>query len=88
METDYMNIVTDKSVKPKTKIPVEVALICNISGKMTPLYIKWKSGCIYKIDKIMDIKPKGTNKILYKIVVNNKKTTLYYDNKVWLVDEK
>lgn len=55
---------------------------------MTPLFIKWKSGCIYKIDKIMDIKPKGTNKILYKIVVNNKKTTLYYDNKVWLVDEK
>lgn len=88
METDYMNFVDIKNIEKKQKTPVEVVLTCNISGKMTPLFIKWKSGCIYKIDKVLDIKPKGANKILYKIIVNNKKTTLYYDNKVWLVDEK
>lgn len=88
METDYMNFVDIKNIEKKQKTPVEVTIKVKTNGKMLPMFIKWKSGCIYKIDKILDIKPKGTNKILYKIIVNNKKTTLYYDNKVWLVDEK
>ncbi|MCI6360591.1 MAG: hypothetical protein MR773_01860 [Eubacterium coprostanoligenes] len=88
METDYMGMISMQPQAPKPKIPVEITLTCNTQGKMNPLFLKWKTGCIYKIDDILDIKPRGTNRVDYKVMINGRKTNHYYIDKLWLVDEK
>lgn len=88
METDYLNQIKSKPIAPKSKIPVEVLLTCKKDGKMIPMFIKWENGCIYQIEKIVDIKPRGINNIIYHIMVQNKRTTLYYENRLWMVEMK
>lgn len=73
---------------PSAKVPVAIVLECKADGKMIPKFLKWKNGCIYKIDEVLDIKPKGANRFFYKVMINGKKTNLYYDNHIWLVDAK
>lgn len=71
----------DKVSPPKKeemqRIPVEVTLKTNMDGKMTPLFIKWRNGCIYEIEKILDIKPRGMNRIEYKVMINGKNCKIF-----------
>lgn len=43
METDYIDMIKAHPCPPKPKIPVEVVLKTNVDGRMTPLFIKWKT---------------------------------------------
>lgn len=88
METDYMNQITANKREPKPKIPIEVMLKCMTDGKMLPLCIKWQNGCIYEIERIIDIKPRGPYSAIYKVMINGKQRCLYYENKKWLVESK
>lgn len=88
METDYMDRVSPPKKEEMQRIPVEVTLKTNMDGKMTPLFIKWRNGCIYEIEKILDIKPRGMNRIEYKVMINGKNTYLYFNNYKWLVQTK
>lgn len=64
METDYWNQVSaPKPVPPKPKIAVKTVLSCSEQGIMTPLFIFWKDGSKYKVDEVVDIKPRGVNMI-------------------------
>jgi len=88
METDYIDQIHFKPTPPKPKIPVRMLLSCNEKGKMTPLYIIWENGERYKIDEVLDIKPRGVNSITYKVRIKGKERELYYDRSVWLVNKK
>ncbi|MCI6361113.1 MAG: hypothetical protein MR773_04580 [Eubacterium coprostanoligenes] len=88
METDYIDMIKAHPCPPKPKIPVEVVLKTNIEGKMTPLFIKWKNGCLYEVEKVVDIKPKGPDRILYKLRINKQNCDLFYEKRKWYVNEK
>lgn len=97
MEMDYWRRVTapknEECEKRKNKVVVSTLCICDHNGKLTPVYIKWKDNSIYKIDKIVDMKPIGSPKVggrevKYSIIINKHKTNLYYDHKCWYVIEK
>ena len=88
METDYMNQISFKPVPPTPKTPVRVLLMCNEKGQMTPLYIIWEDGEKYKIEEVLDIKPRGVNSITYKVKIKGRERELYYDRNVWLVTKK
>lgn len=88
METDYMNQITAKKQDTKPKTPIEVTLKCMTDGKMLPLFIKWQNGCIYEIERVIDIKPREPYSVIYKVIINGKKRCLYYENKKWLVESK
>lgn len=88
METDYMNFVDIKNIEKKQKTPVEVTIKVKTNGKMLPMFVKWKNGSIYEIEKIIDIKPKGMHKAIYKVMINGKITKLYFNEDIWLVDSK
>ena len=88
METDYMNHVSYKPAPPAPKIPVKTLLLCNEKGQMTPLYIIWENGEKFKIDEVLDIRPRGVNSITYKVKIKGKERELYFDRNVWLVNKK
>ena len=89
METDYINqLSTPRSAPPKPKTPVKIILSCNEKGVMTPLYVMWSNGIIYKIDEVIDIKPRGVNSIFYKVKICGKLKELYFNNNKWYVNQK
>ena len=88
METDYMNQITANNRVPQPKILIAVRLKGSTDGNMFPLCIKWQNGCIYEIERIIDIKPRGPYSVIYKVMINGKQRCLYYENKKWLVESK
>ncbi len=87
-ETYIKEGYTPKKQDTKPKTPIEVTLKCMTDGKMLPLFIKWQNGCIYEIERVIDIKPRGPYSVIYKVIINGKKHCLYYENKKWLVEAK
>lgn len=89
METDYWNqISAPKPNPPKPKIAVKTILSCNEQGIMMPLFIFWKDGSKFKVDEVVDIKPRGVNTILYKVKIHGKIKDLYFNHNKWYVEQK
>lgn len=79
-------ISTPRPKPPKPKIAVKMVLACNEKGIMTPLFLFWKDGSKFKIDEVIDIKPRGVNSILYKVKIQVKIKELYFDRNKWYVN--
>ena len=89
METDYMSQISAPHQKPSMpKTPIKMVLACNEDGVMTPLCVLWKDGSKFKIDEVLDIKPRGVNSILYKVKIHGKTKEIYFDRNKWYVNQK
>ena len=92
-----MKSVKDQSHKaqPKTiKTYVTVSAIFNLDGKLTPEYIRWRDGRIFRIEKIIGVENYTKDSIInmdvmYTCSILGKVCHLYFENwSKWFVEEK
>lgn len=65
------------------KVYVDV-LVAFRAGKMVPARIRWTDGTIYKIDKIVDVRPAAARKAggqgdRYTVQINGRESYLYFE---------
>lgn len=59
-------------------------------GKLTPLYLRWEDGQLFKIDKIIEVRQAvsivGGNGVLYVVKIQNRKRKLFYEINRWFIE--
>lgn len=75
------------------KVYVEVIAKFDINGNIIPLSIKWETGRIFEIDKILDKRRAASLKaggqgIRYTCKIAGKETYLFYEEPRWFVEAK
>ncbi len=59
-------------------------------GKIRPLYIRWENNRLFKIDKVLEIRPAvsvvGGGGVLYRILVQGQEKRLYYEINRWFLE--
>ncbi|MHC1693758.1 MAG: hypothetical protein AB9835_00475 [Eubacteriales bacterium] len=73
------------------KLYVDVAAVFSKTGELRPMWIIWKDGQKYTVDRISDIRPAASLKaggfgIRYVCRIAGKDTHLYYEQDKWFVD--
>jgi len=77
----------------KRKVFVGVDVKFNEDGSVTPLKIIWEDGRIFEIDKVIESMraasiDAGGIGLRYTIMVNGKKTYLWFEDPRWFVEGK
>ena len=70
---------------------VDVVAEMSTNGVVTPLYLKWKDGKIFEIDKVLDIRKKASLKgggmgLRYTCQIKNRERYIWLDGYVWFVE--
>lgn len=59
-------------------------------GDLTPLYLRWENGELFKIDKIMQKRQAtskvGGNGMLYVVMIHGKQRNLFYEINRWFIE--
>lgn len=77
----------------RIRTPVSVCLENDTEGNKRPLYIKWKDGRRYEIDRVLDIRRAASTRvggggIRYTVRICGKETFLFNDDDIWFVEER
>ncbi|MBQ3010069.1 MAG: hypothetical protein IJD81_02630 [Oscillospiraceae bacterium] len=77
----------------RAKVYVEVYVMFDRDGNMTPVSVIWENGRIYPIDKVIDVRRccgerDRAESMRYTISIGNSKTELFYENPAWFVERK
>lgn len=59
-------------------------------GNLTPLYMRWENGELYKIDKIIEVRQAaskvGGNGLLYLVMIQGSQRKLFYEINRWFIE--
>lgn len=77
----------------RTKVYVDVCVMFDCNGNMTPISVTWENGKVYPINKVIDVRRcvgKQMSKVpmRYTVSIGNSKTELYYEDPAWFVERK
>lgn len=77
----------------RAKEYVEVCVMFDRDGNMTPISVTWENGRVYSIDKVVDARrcDGGYNRrdaMRYIVSIGNSKTELFYEDPAWYVERK
>lgn len=75
------------------KVYVEVCVMFDRDGNMTPISVTWENGRVYPIDKVVDVRRCGgryncRESMRYMVYIGNNKTELFYEDPAWYVERK
>ena len=75
------------------KVFVEVTAKFDTEGKIIPLSLLWEDGTIYEINRVLDVRRAASLKaggigIRYTIRIDNKQSSLYFEEPKWFVEAK
>lgn len=82
-----------QGIESRRKRYVEVTARHDEDGKVTPLSITWVDGCVYEIDRVLDMRHAASLKVggtglRYLVRIGSSETFLYYERTRWFVEEK
>lgn len=68
-----------------TKVYVPVIVAYGADGKMQPFRIRWEDGEVYKIDRVLDVRPAPALKAggqgdRYTVQIDGKQSYLFYES--------
>ena len=77
----------------RRKVFVEVTLKQSADGHKRPLTILWEDGCVYEIDRLVDIRRAASTKVggcgvRYTVIICGKETYLFEEDNRWFVEAK
>ena len=77
----------------RAKVYVEVCVMFDRDGNMTPVSVTWENGTIYRVDKVIDVRrdmknSNGRDSMRYSVIIGNNKTELFYEDPAWFVERK
>ena len=77
----------------RAKVYVEVCVMFDRDGNMTPISVTWENGTVYPIDKVVDVRRCGRNyngrdSMRYVVSIGKCKTELFYEDPAWFVERK
>lgn len=77
----------------RVKTPVTVYLENDTQGNKRPIFIRWRDGRRYEIDRILDVRRAASTKvggggIRYTVRICGRETFLFEDDGVWFVEER
>ena len=59
-------------------------------GNLTPLYMRWENGELYRIDKVIEVRQAvskvGGNGLLYTVRIQGKERRLFYEINRWFIE--
>ncbi len=76
------------------KVYVDVGVEFSADGRMRPLWIRWKDGHIFEVDRVKQCVRAASRKaggvgLRYTIIVSGQECSLYYEeNYKWFVEAK
>ena len=75
------------------KVFVQVLVLFDEAGTMTPKSIRWEDGRVFSIDRILDIRPAarlkaGGRGIRYTCRILGKQTYLFFEDPAWFVERR
>ena len=75
------------------KVFVQVLVLFDEAGTMTPKSIRWEDGRVFSIDRILDIRPAASLKpggrgIRYTCRILGKVTYLFFEDPAWFVERR
>ncbi|MBC8544346.1 hypothetical protein [Bianquea renquensis] len=75
------------------KVFVQVLVLFDEAGTMTPKSIRWEDGRVFSIDRILDIRPGASLKaggrgIRYTCRILGKQTYLFFEDPAWFVERR
>ena len=75
------------------KVFVQVLVLFDEAGTMTPKSIRWEDGRVFSIDRILDIRPAASLKaggqgIRYTCRILGKQTYLFFEDPAWFVERR
>ncbi len=70
---------------------IDVLAKMSRSGVITPLFLKWETGKVYEIERVLDIRKKASLKgggigIRYTCRIYGKEKYIWLDGYVWFVE--
>lgn len=79
--------------KKSPKVYVEVTVLFDIKGGITPIEVIWEDDRRFEITQVTDIRKAASMKaggcgIRYECVINGKKTFLFLEEDRWLVERR
>lgn len=73
------------------KVYVEVAAVFTPEGQVLPRQVRWESGTVYEVDRVLDIRPAAATKVggcglRYTCRIRGQQTYLFLDEDRWFVE--
>ena len=66
------------------RVYVELRVIIGADGTMTPVYIKWKDGRIYEVDRVLDVRraasEAGSMGVRYTVKIMGRERRLFFED--------
>ncbi len=75
------------------RVYVRVIVEHNADGCARPLSIEWEDGCIFEVDRVLDVRPAAATKaggrgIRYTCRIRGHETYIFDDNGRWFVEAR
>lgn len=75
------------------KVYVEVCVMFDRDGNMTPISVTWENGTVYHVTKVIDVRRydgecNGKDSMRYIVSIGKNRTELFYEDPAWFVECK
>ncbi len=87
METDYLPYLSKPMPVEETSNGVTVEVIAKFDkiGKPTPLYILWSDGRKFKVNSVLDMKPRVRDGIYYTVQIGSYIRKIHFVDNKWII---
>ena len=82
-----------QGIESREKRYVKVVSATDEDGRVTPLSVEWEDGCVYEIDRVLDVRQAASLKVggtgvRYLVRIGKATTYLFHEDPRWFVEEK